>query len=123
MPSKTCGASTKAQRRTPFLDRLSFSWLYPTPTGDPGRDRNARTLQFAILILGSSILLTLIVNLLTGDHREAYLLGVPVAGLIAAAAVNRSGDSRWAARIAFLSVILSAVLLVADARVALQEAA
>ena len=98
------------------MNRLSFPWLYPTPTGDVGRDRNALTLQFAILILGSSVLLTLILNLLTGDHREAYMLGVPVAGLIAAAVVNRSGDSRWAARIAFLSVILSAVLLVADAR-------
>ena len=33
-----------------MLDRKLQFWFYPEPTGDVGRDRNARTLQFTCLL-------------------------------------------------------------------------
>ena len=94
-------------------DRNSSSWLFPKPIGDPGRDRNARTLQFACFLLAFAIGVVAVLN---SDTRERPLMVFAVAGLVAAAVMNRAGRPAWAARIAFLAVLLTAVLLVVEAR-------
>jgi PAS domain S-box-containing protein len=93
--------------------RLSSS-LYPKPTGDPGRDRNAQTLQI------SCFLLALVVGFITildiAEHApQTPLLLITTAALIGAALTNRAGRSDWAGRIVFGVVFVSAVLLVFQA--------
>jgi PAS domain S-box-containing protein len=44
------------------------------------------------------------------------ILDMAVVALVAAAVVNRAGESAWAARTAFLAVLLTAILLVFEAR-------
>jgi two-component system, cell cycle sensor histidine kinase and response regulator CckA len=94
-------------------DRKSPSWFYPKPTGDRGRDRNARTLQFACFLLALAISVVAVLNL---ETPEIPLSVFAVAGLVAAAAMNRAGRPAWAARTVFLAVLLTAVLLVLEAR-------
>ncbi len=94
-------------------DRKSPSWFYPSPTGDRGRDRNARTLQFACFLLAFAVSLVAVLN---SETHETPLLVFAVAGLLVAAIMNRAGRPAWAARTAFLSVLLTAVLLVFEAR-------
>ena len=91
----------------------SSSRFYPKPTGDPGGDRNARTLQFACFLLASAISLVWVLNL---KEREAPLLIFAAAGMLAAAVMNRAGRTAWAGRIAFLSVLSTAVLMVFESR-------
>ena len=91
----------------------SSSWFYPKATGDPGRDRNAQTLQFACVLLASAIGLLAALNPQTRSTPQ-FLFAA--AGLVAAAAVNRAGRPEWAARTAFLAVLSAAVLLVFEAR-------
>ena len=93
------------------------SWFYPKSTGDPGRDRNAHTVQFACLLLAFAVSATAILNFLIGQpSAETPILVLAVAGLVAAMVTNRSGSWEWAARIAFLAVLLTAMLLVFEAR-------
>jgi PAS domain S-box-containing protein len=99
-----------------MADGTSRSWLFPKPTGDPGRDRNARTLQFACILLALTVGAVTILNSLARETREAPLLIFAVAGLVAAAVMNRSGIPTWAARTAFLATLLTASLLVFEAR-------
>jgi len=100
-----------------MLDRKSSSWFYPTSTGDPGRDRNARTLQSSCFLLAFAIAAVAILNVISqGTPQETPLLFFAVGGLVAAAAMNRAGRSDWAARTAFLAVLLTAILLVFQAR-------
>jgi PAS domain S-box-containing protein len=94
-------------------DRIS-SWFYPKPTGDPGRDRNARTLQFACFLLAFAVGLLAVLNTIQGEPQEMPLL-FAMAGLLAAAAINRAGRPVWAARIAFLSFLSMPILLVFQA--------
>jgi two-component system, cell cycle sensor histidine kinase and response regulator CckA len=94
-------------------DRKWSTWLYPKPTGDPGRDRNARTLQFACLLLAAGIVAEAVTNHQT---QATSLLLFAAAGPVAAAAINRAGRPTWAARTAFVAVLLTAVLLVFEAR-------
>jgi two-component system cell cycle sensor histidine kinase/response regulator CckA len=94
-------------------DRKSSSWVYPKPTGDPGRDRNAQTLQFACFLLASAISLVAVLNI---REREAPPLIFAVAGMLAAGVMNRLGRPVWAGRTAFLAVLLTAVLMVVEAR-------
>ena len=94
-------------------DRKWSNWLYPKPTGDPGRDRNGRTLQFACVLFASVISLVAILNT---ETRETPLLIFAIAAMIAAAAMNRAGRSLWAGRTAFAAVLLTGVLLVFEAR-------
>ena len=96
-------------------DRTS-SWFYPKPTGDPGRDRNARTVQFACFLLAFAVGLLAVLNTIEGETQETPMLLFAAAGLFAAAAMNRAGRSAWAARTAFLSLVLTATLLVFEAR-------
>ena len=38
-----------------MFDWKLSSWFYPKQTGDPGRDRNARTVQFACFLLAFAV--------------------------------------------------------------------
>ena len=95
-----------------MLDRNSSSWFYPKPTGDPGRDRNARTLQFSCFLLALAVGAVLIVSAIGREWQETPLLVFAIAGFVAAAVMNRAGRSDWAGPTAFLVVLLSAILLV-----------
>ncbi|HTP34006.1 MAG TPA: PAS domain-containing protein [Candidatus Acidoferrales bacterium] len=57
-----------------------------------------------------------ILDALARERVELPILGLAVAGLLAAAAMNRSGMWTWAARTAILAVLLTAILLVLQAR-------
>jgi PAS domain S-box-containing protein len=98
-----------------LFNRTSLSWFYPKPTGDPGRDRNARTVQFACFLLASAVSTVAILNVTSREPEEMPLL-FAVAGLLAAMVMNRAGRWKWAARIAFLALLLTALLLVLNAR-------
>ena len=91
------------------------SWFYPKPTGDPGRDRNARTLQFSCFLLALSVGALLLLSAIDREWQETSLEFFAMAGFIAAAVINRAGRSDWAGRTAFLVVLLSAILLVFQA--------
>ncbi len=96
-------------------NRKSSSWFYPQPTGDPGRDRHARTLQFCCFLLTFAIGLVAILDLGDRAPREAPVLVFATAGMVAAAIMNRAGTPGWAARTAFLAALLTAILLVFNA--------
>jgi PAS domain S-box-containing protein len=97
-------------------ERSLSSWLYPKPTSDPGRDRNARTLQFASLLAAFAIATTAVLNTILRQSGETPLLLFGLAGVLAAAAMNRMGRWEWAARLAILGILLTAILLVEGAR-------
>ena len=90
------------------------SWFYPNPTGDVGRDRNARTLQFSCLLFGSALGVIAVLDMATGQPVPLPILLAAV-GLFAAAAMNRAGRSMWAGRTAVLILMLGAILLVFEA--------
>jgi len=95
--------------------RLS-SWFYPKATGDPGADRNALTVQFACFLLAFAVSLVAILNVIAGESEETPLLVFAVAGLVSAMIMNRAGRWEWAGRTAFLALLLTAMLLVFNAR-------
>jgi C4-dicarboxylate-specific signal transduction histidine kinase len=99
-----------------MLDRKLQSWFYPEPTGDVGRDRNARTLQFACLLYAFAFALVAVLETIERERVELPILVMAVVALVAAAAMNRAGMSAWAARIAILAGLLTAILLVLEAR-------
>jgi two-component system cell cycle sensor histidine kinase/response regulator CckA len=99
-----------------MLDRKSQSWFYPEPTGDPGRDRNARTLQFACLLFALAVGTVALLNTIAREPVAVPILGMSAAGLVAAAAMNWAGKSTWAARTTILALLLTAILLVLQAR-------
>ncbi len=93
------------------------SRFYPKPTGDPGRDRNARTVQFACVLLAFVAGQTAGLNVIGGDlSGETAVLIFSVAALALAMVMNRRGHWEWAARTAYLSILLAASLRVFDAR-------
>jgi hypothetical protein len=96
--------------------RKSAVWFYPKRTGDPGRDRHARTVQFACLVLASALCTLAILNIIAWELEGTPLLVFAVAGLIAAMFMNRAGRWEWAARTAFSAVLLTAILMVFEAR-------
>jgi hypothetical protein len=99
-----------------MLDRKLQFWFYPEPTGDVGRDRNARTLQFACLLYAFAFALVAVLDAIARERVELPILVMAVVALVAAAAMNRAGMSAWAARIAILAGLLTAILLVLEAR-------
>jgi PAS domain S-box-containing protein len=105
----------KRRSQTFMLDRKSSSWFYPKSTGDPGRDRNARTLQFSCFLLAFAVGAVLIVSAIDREWQQTPLLVSAITGLVAAVVMNRAGRSDWAGRTAFLVVLLSAILLVFQA--------
>jgi hypothetical protein len=93
------------------------SWFYPKPTGDPGHDRNAGTVQCACFLLASAISAVAVLNGIIREHtRQTPLLLFVVAGLVAATVINRAGRWEWAARIALLAPLFTAILLVFESR-------
>ena len=99
-----------------MLGYKSDSRFYPKPTGDPGRDRNARTVQFSSLLLASAVGLILTLNLIAQEPKETPFLAFAVVGLVAAMVINRAGRWEWAACLAFSALLLTAMLLVFQAR-------
>jgi PAS domain S-box-containing protein len=102
----------KRRFQTFMLDRISSSWFYPKSTGDPGRDRNVRTLQFSCFLLAFAVGAVLIVSAIGREWQQTPLLVSAITGLVAAVVMNRAGRSDWAGRTAFLIVLLSAIVLV-----------
>ena len=99
-----------------MLGYESDSWFYPKPTGDRGRDRNARTVQFCSLLLALAVSLIATLNLIAREPKETPFLAFAVAGLVAAMVINRAGKWERAACLAFSAVLLTAMLLVFEAR-------
>src|SRR3954469_24418145 len=95
-----------------MFDRRRLSWSYPELTGNPGQDRNTRTVQFTCVVLVCAMGVVAITNGLTSHRRETSLLVLAVAGLVAAWFMNRMGKWKWAARTALLVLIFTAVMLV-----------
>jgi len=93
----------------------STSWLYPKASRDPGRDRNARTVQFACLLLASAVSVIAMLDIGTRESGTRPLLVFAVASLFAAVMMNRAGRWQWAARSAILALLLTAILLVVQA--------
>jgi PAS domain S-box-containing protein len=91
-------------------------WLYPKPTGDPGRDRNAQTLQFACLLLALGIAVVVSVNVISREWERLPIYGLELAVLGAAFVINRSGRWKLAAWTVTAAVLLEATLLVWQAR-------
>ena len=56
--------------QTFMSDRKSSSWFYPSSTGDPGRDRNARTLQFSCFLLAFAVGAVAILNVIVARGRK-----------------------------------------------------
>jgi hypothetical protein len=54
-------------------NRKPSSWFYPKPTGDPGRDRNARTLQFSCFLLALAVGAVLFVSALGREWQQTPL--------------------------------------------------
>src|SRR5215467_5120367 len=90
------------------------SWFYPKPTGDVGRDRNARTLQFSCLLFAFALGAIAALDIIDGELVPVPIL-LAAAGLLAAAAINRAGTPVWAGRTAVLVLMLGAILLVFEA--------
>jgi PAS domain S-box-containing protein len=91
------------------------SRFYPKTTGDPGHDRNARTVQFACFLLAATVSAIALLNVITREPGATRVLAFAVAGLFAAIIMNRAGRWQWAARTAILALLLTATLLVLDA--------
>src|SRR6516225_4354845 len=98
-----------------MLNRKSSSWFYPKPTGDPGRDRNTRTVQLACLLLASAVGLVASLNIIAREPGPNPLLAFAVAGLVAGMVMSRAGKWEWGARIAFVALLSTAILLVVEA--------
>ena len=96
-------------------DSKLSSWLYPTPTDDPGRDRNVQTLQFTCLLFTFVIAVIVILNTISREPVEVPVMCISVVGLVAAMIMNRAGVWKGAARTAILAILLTAVLLVVQA--------
>src|SRR5215467_291253 len=90
------------------------SWFFPKPTGDIGRDRNARTLQFSCLLFAFALGAIAVLDVIEGELVPLPILLAAV-GLFAAATMNRAGRTVWAGRTAVLVLMLCAILLVFEA--------
>ena len=95
---------------------MMSSWFNPKPTGDPGRDRNARTLQFTCLLFALANGIIAALDLTAQEWELLPILGLAVAGFVAAAVMNRAGRSAWAARTVLMVFLMNAILLVFEAR-------
>jgi PAS domain S-box-containing protein len=67
-------------------------------------------------VLASALCALGILNISAGENQETPMLGFAVAGLVAAMVMNRAGRWEWAARIAFTAVLMTATLMVYEAR-------
>src|SRR5947208_2519001 len=94
----------------------SDSWFYPKPTGDPGQDRNARTVQFSCLLFAFAVSLIATLDVIAHEPKELPFLVFAVAGLVAAMVINRAGKWELAACLALSALLLTGMLLVFEAR-------
>jgi PAS domain S-box-containing protein len=94
---------------------LSF-WLFPTPTGDVGQDRNARTLQVACYVFAVGFALVAFLNSISGEQVNLPLHLSAVLGLVASAILNKTGNWKWAVRLAVFFALLNVITLVLEAR-------
>ena len=69
---------------------MRSSWFYPPPTGDPGVDRNARTLQFTSVLLALAVGVVLIVSSIDQEWQEVALLLFAIGGFVFTAIMNRA---------------------------------
>jgi PAS domain S-box-containing protein len=91
------------------------SWFYPRSTGDISRDRNARTLQFSLLLFVFALGAIAALDVISGARVPTPIL-IAALGLAAAVAANRQGKPAWARQTFILVLTLGATLLVAEAR-------
>ena len=96
-------------------DGKSFSRFYPKRTGDPGRDRNAQTLQFACLLFAIAIGIAVAWDVISREPIPIPLVSAALGGLCAAAVLNHAGKPTSAGRIVILALLLCAVLRVVRA--------
>lgn len=94
---------------------MTSSWSYPKPTGDPGRDRNAQTLQFTSLLFAVAFGIIAALDLIDQEWELLPILGLAMAGFVAAAVLNGAGRSEWAARTVLVAFLLTAISLVFEA--------
>jgi hypothetical protein len=99
-----------------MLNRKLSSLFYPNPTGDLGRDRNAKTVQITCFLFALTIGIMAAVDTLLREWELLPILDTAVVSLVVATVMNRAGTSTWAARIAILTILITAVVLVFDAR-------
>jgi PAS domain S-box-containing protein len=95
--------------------RALFLWFYPRATGDPGGDRNARTLQFTCLLLAIVIGMAVTLDLVSREPISALTVSPALIALFVAAVLNRTAQRAWAGRIVILALLLCAILRVVDA--------
>src|SRR6516164_1209893 len=91
------------------------SWFYPKRTGDPGRDRNARTLQFACLLFAIAIAIAVALDVISREPIPIPMVSAALGGICAAAVLNHAGRPTSAGRILILALLLCAVLRVVHA--------
>ena len=91
-------------------------WFYPEATGDPGRDRNARTLQFACFLFAVAIGIAVALDILSRQPVPTQLVCVVLGALCAASVLNRARQPTWAGRIVILALLLCAILRVVHAK-------
>jgi PAS domain S-box-containing protein len=94
---------------------ISTSWFYPKQTGNPGRDRNARTLQFTCLLFAIAIGIAVALDVISREPIPVPIVSAALFGLCAAAVLNHAGRSTSAGRIVILALLLCAVLRVVHA--------
>jgi PAS domain S-box-containing protein len=102
------GLRTMSDGKSPF-------WFYPKRTGDPGRDRNAQTLQFTCLLFAIAIGIAVAWDVISREPIPIPLVSGALGGLCAAAVLNHAGSPTWAGRIVILALLLCAVLRVVHA--------
>src|SRR5262249_28310943 len=96
-------------------DHGPSSLFYPKPTGDPGYDRSARTVQFTCSVFACAVSVVVILKVVVWQSREVLFLTFVVAVLAVAMAMNRAGRWAWAARTAFFALLCMVVLMVFEA--------
>jgi PAS domain S-box-containing protein len=99
-----------------MLGWKSRSWVYPKPTGDPGRDRNARTVQFTCFLFAVALGIITTLDFINRERELLPTLALAMAGFVLAAVLNGVGRMVWAARTVLVVFLLTAISLVFEAR-------
>ena len=93
---------------------MSAAWWYPRPTGDPGRDRHARSIHFGCMVLSIAFALVLVQSALR--HGELLLPEISAELMVLGALVlNHLGKWVWAARLGTYGVLVATAFMVMGA--------
>src|ERR1017187_523728 len=93
---------------------MSAAWWYPRPTGDPGRDRHARSIHFGCMGLSIAFALVLVQSALR--HGELLLPEISAELMVLGALVlNHLGKWVWAARLGTYGVLVDTAFMVMGA--------